>query len=269
MPEITTHMINGLYKNYNARQIAFNHSLIKHTGLEIKKVLLKIFGEQYNCIIYSCSMVSANIIVNLDNSAFNLLKKANDYITLRFSFRPEGYKNSIVFFVTGHVEGYKKFNNKENIFFMNLSYTKRPPDDLIKILGGIIKEKENFEKRKGVRINLEKNTINRLGFKSNRAVAVIEKIKRPCIIKDISSGGAMILLSCIPKYIMNKKVSLFMFFKFLKKPLAVPGEIIRSEQIGDNKDIFGIGIKFDESNMPMTFAKLIHDFIDENENKNL
>jgi len=269
MPEVTTHMLNELYKKYNLRQIAFNPSIIKFTGLEIKKVLIKIFGEQYNCIIYSCSMKSANIIVNLDNTAFNLLKKANNYITLRFSFLPEDYKNSIVFFVPCHLEGYKNFNNNEHTYFMNLLYTKRPPDDLVKILGRIIQEKENYEKRKHIRINLvEQDILSRLGFQSNKGIAVIDKIKRPCIIKDISTGGVMIILSCIPKFLMNKQISLFMFLKFLKNPLAITGEIVRSEAIGERKDIHGIGIKFDEKKLPLELVKIINEYIDESESKN-
>ena len=75
MANLANHILNKFLTDYGTREIAFNKSLIKFTGLETKKVFLKISGEQWSCVLYSCSMKSAKVIVSFDQKAFELLKK--------------------------------------------------------------------------------------------------------------------------------------------------------------------------------------------------
>jgi hypothetical protein len=131
MPSFSQHIISQLYTAYSSRDIAFNKSIANFTGLEPKKVFLKIKGEHFSCILYSCSMKTAKIIMFLDQKSFELLKNANNIVNLRLSFLPNESKNSIVFFVPSHVDSYKAFNNSNNTFILSLSYTQKPPDDLI------------------------------------------------------------------------------------------------------------------------------------------
>lgn len=262
MSHLPSHVLNKFYNEYGEREIAFNQSIIKYTGLEPKKIFLKIGGEYWHCVLYSCSMKSAKVIVNFDQKAFELLKKYKNMVHIRLSFLPDEYKNSIVFFVQGYVRGYKNFSeNPKNLYLLTVDFYHRPPDDLIEILGSIIKEWEEFEKREDIRIPLEKKSLEYFGFSSNKSFCEIDMIKRPCIIKNISAGGALIILSCIPKFIMNKNIKLFFFFKDKRQILILEGNIIRYEEIQGRKDIYAIGIKFLKEKIPIEYKKLINSFL--------
>jgi len=263
MPKISSHQINEYYKNFINREIAFNKSIIRVTGLEPKKVFLKIKGEQWSCILYSCSLKNAKVITNMNNQTFQILKEAKNFINLRLSFLPYEHKNSIVFFIPSHVDGYKNFNtNNPNTYIINLSFTKKPPDDFIEIIGDVINEKNNFEKRKDFRINLEGKIIWDIGLITNKSIAVIDNIKRPCIIKNLSVSGALLMLVCNPKFILNKKIDLHMKLIKNKADISIEGIIKRSEDIEGRKDIHGIAIEYDKEKIPIEYKKMLNSYID-------
>ncbi|MBN2547337.1 MAG: PilZ domain-containing protein [Spirochaetes bacterium] len=262
MASYAAHILNKYYTDYNNREIAFNKSTIKFTGLEPKKIFLKIAGDQWSCVLYSCSMKSAKIILKMDVKAFDQLKKAKNFVNLRLSFFTSEMKSSIVFFVPGSVKGYKNFlNQNTSTFLMTIDFTQRPPDDLIEILGKIIKEREDFEKRKDIRILLEGKITFDIGFKTNKCIAVIDNIKRPCIIKNISAGGAMIVLACNPKFILNKPIKLIFVISYLNEPLFMEGIIKRSEGIEGRKDIYSIGVEYEVEKIPIEYKKLINNYL--------
>jgi hypothetical protein len=263
MANLSAHLINKFYTDYSSREIAFNKSVIRITGLEPQKVFLKIKGEQWSCVIYSCSMKSAKVIANMDAQSFEAINKSKNNINLRLSFLPPEHKNSIVFFIPSHVDGYRNFNSKNaNTHLLSLSFTQKPPDDLIEILGKLILEKDNFEKRKDVRISLDGKIIWDFGLSSNRSVVIIDNIKRPAIIKNLSASGALIIMSCHPKFIMNKKAEIILPLIKNNLKLTIEGEIVRNENIEGRKDIFGIGINFDFEKIPMEYKQLINNYLD-------
>ncbi len=262
MANFAAHILNKLYSEYNSREIAFNKSTIKFTGLEPKKIFLKISGEQWSCVLYSCSMTVAKILLKMDIKSFEQLKKAKNFVNLRLSFFTSEMKNSIVFFVPCSVKGYKNFLTQDtSTFLMTLEFTQRPPDDLIEILGKIIKEREDFEKRKDIRILLEGKIVHDIGFSTNKCISVIDNIKRPCIVKNISAGGTMIILACAPKFILNKPIKLFYITTYSNEPLLLEGIIKRAEDIEGRKDIFAIVVEYEVDKIPIDYKKLINNYL--------
>jgi hypothetical protein len=262
MAQLATHALKMLYKNYADREIAFNNSVIKVSGLEPKQVYLKVKGEQWSCVLYSCSMQSAKIIVNMDPQGFEILKQAKNFVNLRLSFLPPDHKNSIVFFIPTHIEGYKNFSeNHKNTYLMNLKFTHKPPEDLIEILGSIIKEKEEFDKRQDIRISLEGKIIYDMGLSSNRGLALVENSKRTCIIRNLSSNGAMILMNCSPDNLIDKNIKILMVVSGSKVPLAIDGVIKRSESIQGRDDIHGIGVAFSKEVIPIEYQKMLNTYL--------
>ena len=147
MASFSAQKLNQYYDNYKKKEIAFNKSIIKLLGLETKKVFLKIKGDTWPCILYSCSMSNAKIIINLDNSGFEEIKKAKNFVNLRLSFFPAESKSPIMFFVPSIVKGYNVFNIKitgQTPFLMTIEFSQKPPDDLIEILGKVFEINENF-----------------------------------------------------------------------------------------------------------------------------
>ncbi len=263
MANLPTQKLNGFVEKYKNNEIAFNKSIRIVTGLEPKKVCIKIRGEQWPCVLYSCSMTTAKVIITLDNTGFEEIKKAKNMISLRLSFFPKNQKNPITFFVAAVVKGYNVFKlQHSSSFLMSLEFTQKPPDDLIEIIGKIFESIENFEKRKELRINLDNKVVEDMGLLSANTHVVIDNIKRPCILKNLSASGAAVMMVCNPKFLLNKKVSLCVFQRDSAEPIFLDGQILRSEEIKGRSDIFALGVSYDVEKIPYEYKDIINNYID-------
>ena len=149
MAVLPNQKLSAFYQEFSDQEIAFNKSILNVTGLEPKMVYIKVRGDQWPCVVYSCSMKSSKIIINLDHNSFEEIKKAKNFVSLRLSFRPKHTKAPINFFIPSIVKGYNTFKLKnQNSFLMSLEFTQKPPDDLIEIIGRIFESIKNFEKRR-------------------------------------------------------------------------------------------------------------------------
>ncbi len=265
MASLSNQKLNQYYEDYRKKEIAFNKSIIKTLGLETRNISLKIKRDPWPCVLYSCSMTQARIIINLDTPGFEEIKRAKNFVNLRLAFFPADAKSSIIFFVPSIVKGYSVFNIKSTArssFLMTIEFTQKPPDDLIEILGRIIESNENFEKRQSLRINLDGKVVTDIGLSTNKIIAEIDNIKRTCILKNISANGVMVVMSCIPKFIMNKKCYINILVQGSPTPLVIEGTVVRYEEAMNRKDIYGIGVEFLQEKVPFEYKDLINKYID-------
>jgi len=262
-----TYLINKIYNDYADHELFFNKSVISVTGLQPKKVFLKVKNEQWPCILYSCSMKFARIIMNLDNDAFDALKGVNNFVNLRFAFFKPGSKNPVLFFVPANVEGYRNLSDKyKDSYLINLNFTKKPSDDLIEILGSLIEANKNFEKRGNCRITLNDRIVKDIGFSSTNIIAEIDMIKRSCILRNLSTSGAGILLHCIPKFLVDKQISLYLNISESNKIITLFGKINRYDKVEGRRDIYELGIKFIKEKVPIEFKKILNEYYKKLEN---
>ncbi len=261
MPVLTSQQINRYYEGFKDVDVTFTKEVTQNLNLLPKHVYLKCQGTQWSGIIYSTSMVGAKIIANIGKESFELIRKANNLVALRFAFSMEDTKNKLLFFVSAKVTGFNPYNkDKPNLNFINLTYTKRPPDDLIAILGQMLEININSKKRTDERIDINSNSIRVLGLLSKNAKLSLEGIPRNCIVRDISFSGAKIILPGIAKFLNDKGCVLGMAAKD-DKVFALKGKVVRVETVADRKDIAVLAIKFNEDSVSMDYKKMINDYI--------
>ena len=257
---IATYFINKIYNEYSNIELFFNKSVINFTGLESKKIFLKVKNELWPCILYSCSMKFARVIISLDKEAFDSLNNVNNFVNLKLSFFMQGSKNSIMFYIPANVEGYRNVSEKyKNVYLVNLNFTQKPSDDLIEILGSLIEANKNFEKRANKRITLNNKIAKDIGLISNNIIAEIDMIKRSCILRNISSNGAGILLHCIPKFLMKKPIKLHLTLDDHSE-IILNGILSRYDKIEGRRDIYELGIEFKEDKIPLEFKKVLNEY---------
>ncbi|MCD6120861.1 MAG: PilZ domain-containing protein [Spirochaetales bacterium] len=262
MSIITSQEIIRYYEQYKDIEVTFNKHVIQATGLLTKQVFLKCLGQQWPCIIYSSSMLSAKVIASLKSTHFETLKKAHNLVNLRLSFKISEKEDPISFFVSTKTAGFNKYN-KENpdIYFITLNFTQRPPDNLIEMLGKLLEANINAKKRKDKRILITPESIRKLSLKGKEAFIYVESIPRKCIIRDLSFSGAKVLLFGIAKFLINKKAVLRIAFEDIKQPVEIAGEIIRFEPVEGRKDIAAVAIHFNEDKVPMEYKIRINDYL--------
>ena len=263
MAILPSQKLQELYEQYGTREIAFNKSIRNVTGLDPQKICLKIGSEHLPCVLYSCSMNDAKVIMPLDTEAFEIIKRAKNLVNLRFAFFPKTSKTPIIFFVSSIVKGFTSFKlQHESSYLVSLEFNQRPPDDLIEIMGTIFQSIENFEKRRELRINLDANVVDEIEITSVNTYCVVDSIKRPCILKNLSASGCGIIMMCNPKFLINKKISVAIYVYNHKEPIIVDGVIKRSDGIEGRSDLHLMGILLNKDEIPYGYKDMINGYID-------
>lgn len=263
MATLPSQKLQELYEEYGSKEIAFNKSIRTATGVDTQKICLKIGGEHLPCILYSCSMNDAKVIMPLDTEAFEMIKRARNLVNLRFAFCPKNTKAPIIFFVSSIIKGFTSFElQHESSYLVSLEFNQRPPDDLIETIGTIFQSIENFERRRELRITLDSNVVNDMEITSVNTYCVVDSIKRPCILKNLSASGCGIIMMCNPKFLINKKITIAIYLYSRKEPILLEGEIKRSEGIEGRHDLYLMGILLNSDEIPYSYKDMINSYID-------
>lgn len=241
--------------------MSFNRQVIEYMGLITDQIFMRVLGAQFPCVLYSASMMEAKVVASLESLQFETLRSANNLVSLRFAFTRMGKSVPLSFFVTAKVTGFSPYNRKKpNINFVNLTYTQRPPDDLIRILGQLLDINVNSKKRKEERISLDEITARKLGMDTKNAVVKIEGRSIKCIIRDLSFSGAKILINSLGGSLQGKPIALELDFDDTDELITVPGRILRSENLKDREEIVTLAVQFEESGIPISYKTKINQF---------
>ena len=108
MAIILSQQLTRYYDEYSSLDVTFTKDVVKATRLVTKQVFLKCLGYQWPCIIYSSSMLAAKIIVNAKLAIQDIAKKANNVVSLRFSFQTDKV-DPVSFYVSCRVAGFTPY----------------------------------------------------------------------------------------------------------------------------------------------------------------
>ncbi len=260
MPIMTSQQINNYFDNFKDSEITFTKEIIRATGLQPKHIFLKCVGYQLPCIIYSVSMTSAKVIANVSSDMYEQIRGANNLVSLRFAFHESDKIDPLMFFVSGRVTGYNPYNaEKPSLNFISLDFTQRPPDDLIAILGQIFEAKLISQKRKEERININADSVKKLGIKTKSASVYIQGVPRTCIIRDLSFSGAKVILAGVGKFLLEKEAAVHIE-TVEKGQIEINGKIIRNEPVEGRKDLIAIAIQFEEEKTPIEYKMTLNEY---------
>lgn len=262
MPVTTSQQITRFYEQFSNVDVTFTKEVIGAISLLPKQVFIKTLGHQWPCVIYSASLTSAKIIANLKSGLNESLKEANNLASLRFSFLQADKSTPLSFFVPAKVGGVSPYSqDRKDVFFLNLNYTQRPPDDLIEILGGLIEANSNVARRGEERIVLTQESMGVMGIQDKGAQFVVDGVSRKCIVRDVSFSGAKVLAMGLAKLLVNKPVVLNIQIADSKQPLSVAGTIVRFEAVEGRDDISAFAIAFNPETIPMDYKLRINSYI--------
>lgn len=261
MATLVPQALEELFQEFKGHDLSINKDVIQVTGLLPTDIILKCAEYQWPCVIYSCSFLYAKLIMSLTEEMTHIMKKANNSASLRFAFNPYNSKERLRFFVPGKIKGTKRFKIKEKMaFLVNFEYNSKPPDDLIELFGIVYRIKKFYNVRKDQRIPITDKTVYALGLTNNKIMVTIDNIPRTCIIRDLSHSGIKVIMSCNPKFIMNKEMDIILPFVD-NTTITIRGIIIRYEELQGRKDIYFLGVKFIEEKIPLIYTNRIENFL--------
>lgn len=262
MAIVTSQQLQNYYELYNTVDITFTKEVVKGLGFINEQVYLKILGGQWPCVIYSTSLSSAKIILSLRPDQMDRLRQGSNMVSLRYSFRLPDKTEPLSFFVAAKIKGFNRYNNtSQNLYFMSLEFTQRPPDDLIELIGRFLEVNVNSKKRREERIPVNEQVLRKIGIKGTNTLASVQGLDRKCLLRDISFGGAKILLPGVAKFLADKPVTLKMEGLESLNTFDIPGHIVRVEEVEGRRDITLAAIAYEESQVPLEYKRLINDYL--------
>lgn len=262
MAVTTSQQIARYYTQYQTAELTFTKEVTAVMGLIPKQVHIKCLGYHWPCIIYSSSMVGAKIIANVPPSLKDALAKAKNVIQLRFAFTIEDKQDPLALFVGARVTGQSSYGEQGGALnLLALQYSQRPPDDLIERLGRVLESGTFYQQRRDERIALTPETIKRLRMVPHGTRISVDNVPRKGLLRDISLGGAKVLMHGVPQFLINRSIVLTVQFEDPEETIHVPGTIVRFEPVQDRTDIAAFAIQFSEADVAVAFKVRISDVL--------
>lgn len=257
----TSQQISKYFERYRGIDVTFTKEIISATGLVTKQVYLKCVGESWPCVIYSSSFQSAKIIINSRSGLYEKIQRANNLVSIRYSFKESDKVDPFMFFVAGRATGFAPYGGSPDVAMLTVSFTQRPPDDLIEIMGRLLDANINSTKRREERVLLTPESMRKLRLISKETAVFIQGVPRRCILRDISFSGAKVIMVGVAKFLADREVSLRIDFDDPRESPLLKGKIVRIEDVEGRKDLVALAINFVEQNTPMAYKLRINDFI--------
>ena len=261
MALVTTQQLQDYYDHYRDSEITFSKEITSILNVDPRQIYVKCNGNQWPCIINSTSLMACRIIVGVKGGAYAMLsQKETGPVSVRFCFS-DSDKQMISFFVNGRVSDIKPYMNSAELSIITISFTQRPPDDLIERLGTLLDANANAMRRKDERIIVNADVKRKLGLAKEEAIVQIQGVPRHCIIRDLSFGGVKLIMMGIQKYVENQQALLQMRFEEPGEVIQVGGVVVATSPVEGRKDILIVSIKFGDKTVPIAYKIRINNYL--------
>jgi hypothetical protein len=207
-------------------------------------------------------MTSARIITNLQSSLNETLRKANNVVSLRFSFAESDKTRPIAFFVKAKTSGFTPYGEeKPNLYFANLAFSQHPPDDLILVLGRLLEAKQNSKRRGEWRLPLSALIVKMLGIVPEQTSVAHGSQRRRAVLRDVSFSGCKAIVATASSELMNKKVNVTLAFQDPEEVFQMDAEVRRSDPVEGHDGICVSGFQFEQDHVPIAYKLRINNAI--------
>lgn len=262
MAIVTTQLISKYYEDYRNTEITFTKDILHTVGMDPRQIYIKCAGSQWPCIINSTSFTLCRIIIGTKGGAYQQLSKTNEpqAVSIRFYFyQSDGQPRS--FFVSGKVTNLTPYMNSTELAIATITFTQRPPDDLIEVVGHLLDANANAIRRKEERIIINADSCRKLGIPHEEQIIIIQNVPRHCILRDLSFSGAKVILLGLSKFLMNKEVQLRLEFDEPHEIIELKGIILGTTPIEGRTDMVAANIRFDDSSITLSYKIHINNYI--------
>lgn len=258
---ITSQQIQNYYDLFRDTEVAYTKDVLRTLAVDPRQICVKCNGAQWPCIINSTSFQFAKIIVGTKGGAFaELAKKEPPPVNIRFYFIQQ-HGQPISFFITGRVTQISQYMNSSELAIVTITFTQRPPDNLIEKVGSMLEANSNAVRRKEERIIITEDSKRRLGISKDETIVFIQNVPRKCILRNISFSGAKIILLGIEKFINGKETVLRIRFDDPDEIISLEGTVVKTSPLENRAEIIYACIKFNEQKVPTSYKIRINTYI--------
>jgi len=261
MGVLTSQKINVYYERFKDIDVTFTKDMIQVTGLLTQQIHLKCGNDFWPCVVYTTSFSGAKVVANVKTGILGKLQATNNFVSLRFCFRPPGESNTVTFFVGARVLASAPYGATQDVNMFTLQFSNRPPDDFIEIIGRVLDANVNSAKRKDDRIPCTVDNLRKLNIQSAESAVFIQGVPRRCILRDLSFSGVKIIMLGVAKFLLDKEASIRVDFNDPRESFTIKGKFIRAEAVEGKKEMVALGLFFAEAAVPMGYKIRLNDML--------
>ena len=258
---ITSQQLTKYYDQYRTTEVVFTKDIIRTLAMDPRQLYIKCSEGQWPCIINSTSFSGARIIIGTKGGAYQqMVKKDPPVMSLRFCFYQQDGQ-TLSFFISCKVTKLMPYMNSNDLAIVSLDYTQRPPDDLIEMLGNLLDANINAVKRKDERIPINQDSRRKLGIPKDECIITVQGVPRHCILRDITFGGAKVVILGIAQFLKGKEVQMSLEFEDPHEVIQLKGTIVDIAAVEGRKDIVAASIQFAEQTVSLSYKIHINNYL--------
>ena len=261
MGVLTSQKITLYYERFKDINVTFTKDMIQVTGLLTQQVHLKCGNDFWPCVVYTTSFSGAKVVANIKTGLLGKLQATNNFVNLRFCFKPPGETNTVTFFVAARILASAPYGNSQDVNMFTVQFSNRPPDDFIEIIGRVLDANVNSAKRKDARIPLTPENMRKLNILSTESTVFIQGVPRRCILRDVSFSGSKLIMMGVAKFLLEKESSIRIEFNDPREAFTIKGKFVRAENVEGKKEMVALGLNFDEAAVPMGYKIRLNDML--------
>lgn len=260
----TNQQINNYYDTYRENELTFTKDILRSLRIDPRQIYVKCGGSQWPCIINSTSFQKAKIIIGTSGGAFaQITKKDAPPVNLRYYFISEE-GTPLIFFVTCHVTDVTPYMNSQELAIVTLTFTQRPPDDLIMKIGQLLDANDSFISRKEDRIPITDDTQRKLGIDKRETIVFVQNVPRRSILINLSFSGAKVVFLGVGKFLKGKDIVVRLMCSEPNEIIDIKGTIMSTDGVEGRADLVQCGIKFDDNQVPLSYKMRLNNFLTTN-----
>ena len=258
MQNLTSQHLARLYEEFADTEVTFNAQVILESGLVTSDVRLTVGARHLPCVLYATSMRGARVIVEVDQAQGDLLLKNTAAASLHMGFRRKDDKAPVTFFVPCRIESLSEYSSRRpQVRFASLEFTQKPSDSLIETLGSILEIKSNELRRRDQRIVMTPEVLKQIGLQSRESCLAVEGTPLRCFLRDLSFGGAKVLLSALGLPQRPQKVHLKLGRCEVPDDTILDGSVVRVEDVQGHSELVALSIQY-SSDPPISYKQKIN-----------
>jgi hypothetical protein len=228
------------------------------SGLVTTDVRLTVGSRHLPSVLYACSMKGARVLTEIGRDVNDLLARSSSMTTLHLGFKQADEKSPVSFMVPCRVESLSEYNaRRPQMRFATLEFTQKPADALVSILGSLLEVKTNAVRRRDQRIVLTPENMKKIGLESRESCVAIDGSPLRCLVRDLSFGGAKVLLSMLGVPKGSRKALLKLQRCEVQDDTVLDGSIVRVEEVEGHEDLVAVSIMY-EMDPPLSYKQKIN-----------
>jgi len=251
--------VAAYYETFKGIDITFTKDMIQVTGLVPEQVHLKCGSDFWPCVFFATSFQRAKVVANIKSGIVDKLRQANNLVSLRLSFKSPDRGTPVTFFVAGRVLNLSPYKGSKEVALMGIQFTQRPPDDFIEIIGRVLDANVNSAKRREERLIVTPDSQRKLKLVSINAVVFIQKVPRPCILRDLSFSGTKVIMKGVGKLLLEKEITLRVDFDDPRESFLLTGKFVRAEGVEGKQGLVALAMAYDDGQIPMGYKIRINE----------